>query len=152
MAESSPIPARVFQRHQSQIARDLLATLKPIRSLDDQHERQCRQRTHSGMGHQALGLRTLLHVLLDRLTQCGDRRVQSIQQLQQILAVYLPAKPRSTAAKRTRMRDVPTTITRMSLGGSSFGAPSLRFTVAWSFTKTLADPNGRVAHHLSTDL
>ncbi len=67
-------------------------------------------------------------------------------------AVYLPAKPRSTAAKPTRMRDVPTTITRMSLGGSSFGAPSLRFTVAWSFTKALADPNGRVTHHLSTDL
>src|SRR6202142_2290358 len=73
MSQPSPIPARVLQRHQSQIARDLLATLKPIRSLDDQHERQCGQRTHSGMGHQALGLRTLLHFLLHRLTQFSDR-------------------------------------------------------------------------------
>jgi hypothetical protein len=95
MAESSPIPARVFQRHQPQIARDLLATLKPIRSLDDQHERQCRQRPYSGMGHQALGRRTLLHFLLDRLTQCGDGRVQSIQQLQHILPS--PAGPRPTS-------------------------------------------------------
>src|SRR6478672_12200086 len=93
MSQSPPISARVFQRHQSQIARDLLATLKPIRSLDDQHERQCRQWTHSGMGQQALGLRTLLHFLLDRLRQLRDRRVQSIQQLQQILPS--PARPRS---------------------------------------------------------
>src|SRR5258708_20302272 len=35
MPQSSPIPARVLQRYQSQIARDLLATLKPIRSPDD---------------------------------------------------------------------------------------------------------------------
>ncbi len=35
MSQSSPIPARVLQRYQSQIARDLLATLKPILSPDD---------------------------------------------------------------------------------------------------------------------
>src|SRR5450631_4478625 len=70
MSQAPPLSTRIFQRHQSQIARDLLATLKPIRSADDQHESQCGQRTHSGMGPQALGLRTLLHFLLDRLTQC----------------------------------------------------------------------------------
>jgi hypothetical protein len=41
-------PARTLQRHQSQIARDLLATLKPIGSADDEHKGQRRQRSHSG--------------------------------------------------------------------------------------------------------
>src|ERR1700730_4957711 len=91
MSQPSSIPTRVLQRYQSQITRDLLPTLEPIRSLDDQHERQRRQRTHSGVGHQTLGLRTLLHFLFDRLTQFSDRRVQSIQQLQQI--VPSPARP-----------------------------------------------------------
>src|SRR6202162_1264897 len=40
MPQPSPIPAGVFQRHQSQIAGHLLATLKPIRFPDDQHEGQ----------------------------------------------------------------------------------------------------------------
>jgi hypothetical protein len=49
VSQAALVSARLLQRHQSQIARDLLATLKPIRSPDDQHERQRRQRTHSGM-------------------------------------------------------------------------------------------------------
>jgi hypothetical protein len=85
VSQSSPLSTRIFQRHQSQITRDLLATLKPIRSPDDQHEGQRRQRAHSGMGPQTLCRRTLLHFLLDRLRQFGNRRVQPIQQLQQIL-------------------------------------------------------------------
>src|SRR6266566_8893565 len=60
MPQSSPIPTRVLQRHQSQIARDLLAALKPIRFPDDQHKSQCGQRTHSGMARQAPSLGTLL--------------------------------------------------------------------------------------------
>src|SRR6267143_4324634 len=59
MAQPSPTPARVLQRHQSQITCDLLATPEPIRLPDDQHERQCRQRSYSGMGLQASCLRTL---------------------------------------------------------------------------------------------
>jgi hypothetical protein len=101
MSQPSSVPTRVLQRHQSQIARDLLPTLKPIRSLDDQHERQCGQRTYSGMAHQALGLRTLLHFLFDRLTQFSDRWVQSIQQLQQI--VPSPARP-------TELAEMPPTV------------------------------------------
>ncbi len=74
MSQPSPIPARLLQRHQSQIARDLLATLKPFRSPDDQHESQCGQRTHSGMRLQPSRLGTLLHFLLDGLRQLRDRR------------------------------------------------------------------------------
>src|SRR5258705_13390199 len=55
MPQPSPIPTRILQRHQSQIARDLLPTLKAIRFPDDQYESQCGQRTHSGMGPQAGG-------------------------------------------------------------------------------------------------
>jgi hypothetical protein len=43
MSQSPPLPARIFQRHQSQITRDLLATLKPICFPDNQHERRCGQ-------------------------------------------------------------------------------------------------------------
>jgi len=42
---------------------------------------------------------------------------------------YPRVKPRSTDASLTFMRDVPTTIIRMSLGGSSFGGQSLRLMV-----------------------
>src|ERR1700690_3349664 len=38
VTQSSPLSAGVLQRHQSQIARDLLATPKPIGSADDQHK------------------------------------------------------------------------------------------------------------------
>jgi hypothetical protein len=80
MPQSPPIATRVLQRHQSQIACDLLPTLKPIRSPHDQPKSQCGQRTHSGMAHQALCRRTLLHFLLDRLAQFGDHRIQTVQQ------------------------------------------------------------------------
>src|SRR6266576_6751417 len=46
VSQPSPLPAGLLQRHQSQIARDLLATLKPFRSPDDQYECQRRQRTN----------------------------------------------------------------------------------------------------------
>jgi len=84
MPQPSPLPAGLLQRHQSQIARDLLATLKPFRSPDDQHESQRRQRTYPGMRPQSPRLGTFLRFLLDHLTQFGDRRAQSVQQLQQI--------------------------------------------------------------------
>ena len=93
MAQSSSTPARVLQRYQSQITRDLLATLEPIRLPDDQHKSQCRQRSYSGMGLQAPCLRTFLHFPLNRLRQLRDRRIQAVQQLQQILSP--PARPRS---------------------------------------------------------
>ncbi len=84
MSQPSPIPAGVFQRHQSEIARHLLPARKAVGFSEDQHERQCGERTDTGMRHQALRLRALLHFLLDRLAQLRDGRVQSIQQLQQI--------------------------------------------------------------------
>ena len=65
VSQAPSLPARIFQRHQPQITGDLLATLKPICSADDQHEGQCRQRTNSGMRLQALRLGTLLRLLLD---------------------------------------------------------------------------------------
>jgi hypothetical protein len=49
VSQSSPLSAGVLQRHQSQIARDLLATRKPIGSPDDQHKGQRGQCTHSGV-------------------------------------------------------------------------------------------------------
>ena len=63
------LPAGVFQWHQSEITRDLLAALKPVWSADDQHEGQRRQCTYTGMCLQSLRLRTLLHLLLDGLCQ-----------------------------------------------------------------------------------
>jgi hypothetical protein len=38
MPQPSPIPAGLFQRHQPQIARHLLAAAEPLRLADDQHE------------------------------------------------------------------------------------------------------------------
>ena len=85
VAQPSPLSAGVLQRHQSQIARDLLATLKPLGSPDDQHKGQRGQCTHSGVCLQAPCFGTLLHFLLDRLRQLGNRRSELIQQLQQIV-------------------------------------------------------------------
>src|ERR1700694_817416 len=92
MSQSSPIPARLLRRHQSQITGDLLAAAKSLRLSDDQHEGQCAQRTYPGMRRQPLRLGVFLHFLLDHLRQLGDRRAQSVQQLQQI--VPSPARPR----------------------------------------------------------
>ena len=55
MTRPSAVATGVFFRNQTHITRDLLATSKPLNLSDDQHERQRRQSTHSGMGHQALG-------------------------------------------------------------------------------------------------
>src|SRR5271157_6068272 len=93
VSQAPPLPARILQRNQSQISRDLLATLEPISSPDDQNKRQRRQRAHPGMRLQALRLRTLLHFLFDGCGQLGYRRSQSVEQLQQIAPS--PARPRS---------------------------------------------------------
>src|SRR5450432_928242 len=84
VSKSPPLPTRIFQRHQSQIARDLLATLKTIRSPDDQHERQRRQWPHSRMRLQTPSRRTSFYFLFDGRGQLGYRRRQAVQQLQQI--------------------------------------------------------------------
>src|ERR1700687_2325630 len=93
VSQAPPLPARILQRHQSQIARDLLATGKPICSSDDQHEGQRGQCPHSGMRLHPPRRRTLLHFLLDGLRQLGNRRSQSVQQLQQV-------SPASTRPRR----------------------------------------------------
>ena len=103
MSQPSLIPARLLQRHQSQITRDLLATLEPICPPDDQHEGQCRQRTYPGMRPQSLRLGTLLHFLLNRLRQLRDRRGQSVQQLQQVApALARPRRCRSSSSRTSR--------------------------------------------------
>jgi len=61
------VPAGVFQGHQSQIARNLLAAAKALCFPDVQYETRCGQWTHSGMRHQPLRRGTVLHFLLDRL-------------------------------------------------------------------------------------
>src|SRR5215469_8944349 len=95
MSQPSPFPTGVFLRNQTEIGRDLLATLKPLRLSDDQHVGQGRQRTHSGMGHQSLGCGIFLHFLFDLFRELGDGWSQSIQQLQQIAAAA--ARPRRQA-------------------------------------------------------
>ena len=117
VSQAPSLSARILQRHQSQIARDLLTTLKPIGSADDQHERQCRERTDSGMRLQALRRGTLLHFLLDGRGQLGNRRRQPIQQLQQITPS--PARPRSDLPPIFSPR-----IMRLSPGLGSLTQPS----------------------------
>src|ERR1039457_3409525 len=91
MSQPSPIPARLLRRHQSQIARDLFATLKPLRSPNDQHKGERRQRTDPGMRPQSPRLGIFLRFLLDGLRQLRNRRAQPVQQLQQITSP--PAGP-----------------------------------------------------------
>ena len=78
MSQPSSFSARLLQRHQSEIAPDLLPALKSLCLPNDQHEGQGGERTHPGMRHQAPRLGTFLHFLLDGLAELGDRRVQSI--------------------------------------------------------------------------
>ena len=85
--------AGVLARNHPHIRADLLATMKPLRRSDDQHVRQCRQRAHTRMGHQADYLGPLPGFLLGSSREFLDRRMQSIQQLQQLLPS--PAGPRS---------------------------------------------------------
>src|SRR5579872_1598704 len=84
VSQPSSISAGIFQWHQSEIARHLFPTLKAARISDDQYKPQCGEWTDTRMRHQPLRCRTLFHLALDRLTQFGNGRVQSIQQLQQI--------------------------------------------------------------------
>src|SRR5215831_20737596 len=67
MSQSSTVPARFFQRHQSEIARHLLAAVKAFGVPDDLHEGQGGKGTNSGMSHQPLCLRTFFRFLLDGL-------------------------------------------------------------------------------------
>jgi hypothetical protein len=55
----------VLARNQSHIAADLLAALEPLRSSDDQHEGQCRQRSYARVGHQPQHFGPFLRFLLD---------------------------------------------------------------------------------------
>src|SRR6266849_2210963 len=67
------------------------------------------------------------------------------------IAACLPGKPKSTAAEPTFIRGGHTTTTRTTQGGSSFGARSLRFTLASTlFAKASAAPNRRVQAPRST--
>src|SRR3989442_7807799 len=93
VTQPSPISAGLFQRHQSEIARNLLPTLKSLCFPNDQHKGQRGEWADTGMSHQSLRFRALFCLLLDGLTQFCDSRVQSIQQLQQIAAS--PAGPLS---------------------------------------------------------
>jgi hypothetical protein len=55
----------VFTRNHAHVVADLLATLKPTRSSDDQHVGQCRKRAHTRMGHQPHDVGSLPGFLLD---------------------------------------------------------------------------------------
>src|ERR1700677_3887401 len=68
------------------------ATIKATRSPDDQHIREGRKRAHARMRHQAGYLRSLLGFLLGSSSEFFDRRMQSVQQLQQLLPA--PTGPR----------------------------------------------------------
>ena len=60
--------AGVLTRNHPYVRADLLATLKPRRSSDDQHIRQCRERPHARMRHQSQHLGSLPGFPLGR---CG---------------------------------------------------------------------------------
>ena len=72
---------------------DLLASLKPCRSSDDQHLSQGRKRPHTGMGHQSQNLGSLPGFPLHSGRQLCNRRIQTVQQLQQLLPA--PTRPGS---------------------------------------------------------
>src|SRR5205807_5656528 len=110
VTQPSPISAGLFQRHQPEIARNLLPTLKSLCFPNDQHKGQRGEWADTGMSHQSLRFRALFCLLLDGLTQFRDSRVQSIQQLQQIAAS--PAGPWSQP-KRAAVR-VPATASSYS--------------------------------------
>lgn len=75
VSQPTLITAGVFQWNQTEIASDLLATLKAIRLADDQHERHRGQWTDARMDRQSLRLGALLHFLLRRLAQLRDHRM-----------------------------------------------------------------------------
>src|SRR6202035_729274 len=74
----------VLTRNHPHVGADLLATSKPSRSSDDQHIGECRKRTHTGMGHQSQNLGSLSGFPLDGGRQLFDRRIHTVQQLQQL--------------------------------------------------------------------
>ena len=72
----------VLTRNHPHISADLLATRKPCRSPE--HLSQGRKRTHTGMGHQSQRLRSLPGFPLGGCRQLCNRRIQTVQQLQQL--------------------------------------------------------------------
>jgi hypothetical protein len=74
VTQPPPLSAGVLQRHQSQIARDLLATLKSFGSADDQHKGQRGQCTHSGMRLQTPCCGT--HAMADCVNEFAGRLLQ----------------------------------------------------------------------------
>src|SRR5216684_3211069 len=120
----------MLQRHQPQIARDLLPPLRPVRSADHQHEGQRRQGTYSGMCLQTLRLGTFLHFLLDGLRQFGNR-----------WGSVGPATPadRAVAGSPTELtRTTPVArAQRLATAVSCSAVPSLSATVAPEDKKTV---------------
>ncbi len=76
MPQPSPISARLFQRHQSQVAGNLLPTLKALGLPDDQHKSQRSEWTDTGMSHESFRFGVLFCFLLDGLTQFRDAGVR----------------------------------------------------------------------------
>src|SRR6202521_2674084 len=75
----------VLTRNHPHVGADLLATSKPRRSSDDQHVGEGRKRTNTWMGHQSQNLGSLSGFPLDGGRQLFDRRIHTVQQLQQLL-------------------------------------------------------------------
>ena len=84
VSQAAMFSAGIFLRDQTEIAGDLFAAVEALRFSEDQHESQGRQRTHRGMGHQALRFGAFLGLLLNRSRQLGDRRIDPVQDFQQI--------------------------------------------------------------------
>ena len=85
MAQPSSFPAGIFFWNQSQIGRDLFAAVEPIGFPHDQHKSYRRQSTYAlGASLERRSWGTFLRFLLDRLRQLGNRRVDTVQHLQQI--------------------------------------------------------------------
>jgi len=83
----------VLTRNHPHVRADLLAARKPARSSDDQRIGQSRNRPHARMGHQSQYLGSLSGFPLDSGRQLFNRRIQAVQQLQQLLPS--PTGPRS---------------------------------------------------------
>jgi len=74
----------ILFRDQPHIAADLLSALEPFPTADDQDIGKCRERAHARMGHQPQNLGPLPGLPLDRSRQLFNRRIHSVQQLEQI--------------------------------------------------------------------
>lgn len=111
MSQPSPVPARLLRRHQSQVAANLFATMKPLWSHDDQHERQCGQWPLRDVSSTAVPRDiSLLH---SRLIVSARRSSDStVQQLQQISPS--PTCPCANRNDSSCSRPAPATISSCS--------------------------------------